>query len=100
VSGQGAHDAHGNAVGKDDPKAQMRQICENLKAALAAEGATLADVVQTSIFITSWDKFREAFEVRSEYFGEHLPMATAIQVPALGSSEAMFEISAIAMVAA
>src|SRR5579862_8094645 len=47
VAGQTARDAHGNTVGKDDPKGQMRQICENLKAALAVEGATLADVVQT-----------------------------------------------------
>jgi enamine deaminase RidA (YjgF/YER057c/UK114 family) len=98
VAGQLARDAQGNTVGKDDAKAQMRQICENLKAALAAEGATLADVVQTSTFITSWEKFREASDVRFEYFGKALPTSTAVQVVALAFPEAMFEINAIAMV--
>ena len=98
IAGQLARDAKGNTVGKDDAKAQMRQVYENLKTALAAEGATLADVVQTNAFITSWDKFREAGDVRAEYVGKNLPTSTAVQVVALAFPEAMFEVNAIAMV--
>jgi enamine deaminase RidA (YjgF/YER057c/UK114 family) len=98
VAGQLARDAQGKNVGVGDAKAQMRQICENLKAALAAEGATLADVVTTTAFITSWDKYREASDVRAEYFGTNLPTATAVQVVALAFPEAMFEVNAVAMV--
>jgi enamine deaminase RidA (YjgF/YER057c/UK114 family) len=98
IAGQLARDAKGNTVGKDDARAQMRQVYENLKTALAAEGATLADVVQTNAFITSWEKFREAGDVRAEYVGKNLPTSTAVQVVALAFPEAMFEVNAIAMV--
>ena len=98
VAGQLARDAQGKNVGVGDAKAQMRQICENLKAALAAEGATLADIVTTTAFITSWEKFREASDIRAEYFGQNLPTSTAVQVVALAYPEALFEINAVAMV--
>ena len=98
VAGQLPRDADGKNVGVGDGKAQMRQVCENLKAALAAEGATLADVVSITAYITSWERFREAAEVRAAYFGANLPAATAVQVVALAFPEALFEINAIAMV--
>ena len=98
VAGQLARDAAGKNIGVGDGKAQMRQVCENLKAALAAEGATMADVVSITAYITSWEKFREAADVRAEYFGANLPTATAVQVVALAFPEALFEINAIAMV--
>ena len=98
IAGQLARDAQGKTVGVNDPKAQMRQVYENLKTALAAEGATLADVVQTSTFTTSWDKFREVGDIRYEYVGKNLPTSTAVQVVALAFPEALFEVNAIAMV--
>ena len=98
VAGQLARDAEGKPVGVGDPKAQMRQVFENLKAALTAEGATLADVVQTSTFVTNWDKFREAGDIRYEYLGKNLPTSTTVVVVGLAFPEAMFEISVIAMV--
>ena len=98
IAGQLARDAKGNTVGVNDPKAQMRQVYENLKTALAAEGATLADVVQTSTFTTSWDKFREVGDIRAEYVAKNLPTSTAVQVVALAFPEALFEVNAIAMV--
>ena len=48
ISGQLARDASGAIVGPRDMRAQIRQVGENLKAALAAAGATLADLVKTS----------------------------------------------------
>ncbi len=98
IAGQLARDPQGKPVGVNDPKAQLRQVYENLKTALAAEGATLADVVQTSTFVTSWDKFREAGDARLEYVGKNLPTSTTVQVSALAFPEALFEVNAIAMV--
>lgn len=98
VAGQLARDKDGKPVGVNDPKAQLRQVFENLKAALAAEGATLADVTQTQTFVTSWDKFREASDVRAEYLGPNLPTSTTIEISKLAFPEAMFEINCIAMV--
>ena len=47
ISGLLARDRMGELVGKGDMGAQIRQVGENLKAALAAAGATLADLVRT-----------------------------------------------------
>jgi len=44
ISGQLARDQQGNVVGKGDMRAQLRQVGENLKAALAAAGATLNEL--------------------------------------------------------
>ena len=98
IAGQLARDTQGKTVGPGDAKAQMRQVCENLKAALAAAGATFADVVQTSTFITSWEKFREAADVRFEYLGPALPTSTTVQVVALAVPDGLFEINCTAMV--
>ena len=98
IAGQLAGDPDGNVVGKGDMRAQMRQVCENLKAALAAAGATMDDIVQTSTFVTDWPKFRECVDVRHEYIGKVLPTSTTVQVSALAHPDFMIEISAIAMV--
>ena len=46
ISGQVALDAEGRLVGRGDLSAQTRQVCENLKTALAAAGGSLADIVK------------------------------------------------------
>ena len=46
VAGQVAFDAKGNIVGRGDLRAQFRQTYENVRAALAAAGATPDDVVK------------------------------------------------------
>ncbi len=97
IAGQLARDAQGNIVGKGDIRAQLRQVCENIKAAVTAAGGTLADVVQTSTFVTDWTEFRKAMDVRHEYFGNVLPTSTTVQVSALAAPEFMVEISAIAV---
>ena len=98
IAGQLATGAKGEIVGVGDMRAQLRQVCENIKTALAAMGATMDDLVQTSTFITSWDKFREAFDVRDEYLGKPLPTSTTVQISALAHPDYMVEISAMAMI--
>lgn len=98
IAGQLATGANGEVVGAGDMRAQMRQVCENLKRALGAAGATLDDVVQTSTFVTDWTKFRDAIEVRQEYLGKAPPTSTTVQVAALAHPDYMVEISAIAMI--
>jgi 2-iminobutanoate/2-iminopropanoate deaminase len=96
VAGQLARDAQGNIVGKDDIRAQVRQVCENLKAALAAAGATFADIVQTNTYVTSWPEYRKASDIRLEYFGANVPTSTTVQISALAAPEFMVEISCVA----
>ena len=100
VSGQIAIDAGGNLVGPGDLRAQTRQVFENLKAILEANGATFADAVKIGTYLTTLDDLAGMREVRSEYLTAEPPASTAVQVVALVVPEALIEIDLVAAVPA
>ena len=97
VSGQLARDRHGNVVGKGDMRAQIRQVGENIKAALAAAGATLSDIVKATTYVTDIEEFFRHVDVRMEYFGA-LPASTTVEVRRLAHPDLLVEIEVIAVV--
>jgi 2-iminobutanoate/2-iminopropanoate deaminase len=97
IAGQLARDRQGNVVGKDDMRAQIRQVGENLKAALAAAGATLNDLVKTTTYVTDIDEFFKHVDVRMEYFGA-LPTSTTVEVRRLAHPDLLVEIDAVAVI--
>jgi 2-iminobutanoate/2-iminopropanoate deaminase len=97
IAGQLARDRQGNVVGKDDMCAQIRQVGENLKAALAAAGATLNDLVKTTTYVTDIDEFFKHVDVRMEYFGA-LPTSTTVEVRRLAHPDLLVEIDAVAVI--
>jgi enamine deaminase RidA (YjgF/YER057c/UK114 family) len=97
VAGQLARDRDGNIVGKGDMRAQIRQVGENLRTALAAAGATLNDLVKTTTFVTDIDEFFRHADVRMEYFGPALPTSTTVEVRRLAHPDLLVEVEAIAM---
>jgi len=100
VSGQIAIDTEGNLVGPGDMRAQTRQVFENLKAILEANGATFADAVKIGTYLTTLDDLAGMREVRSEYLTSEPPASTAVQVVALVVPDALIEIDLVAVVAA
>jgi 2-iminobutanoate/2-iminopropanoate deaminase len=100
ISGQLARDAQGNVVGPGDMRAQLRQVGENLKAALRAAGASLESVVKITTYATDLDEFFKHVDVRAEYFGTALPASTAVQVARLSHPDFLVEIEAVAVVPA
>jgi reactive intermediate/imine deaminase len=100
VSGQIAIDTEGNLVGPGDMRAQTRQVFENLKAILEANGATFADAVKIGTYLTTLDDLAAMREVRSEYLTSDPPASTAVQVVALVVPDALIEIDLVAVVAA
>ena len=98
VSGQLARDRAGNVVGKGDMRAQLRQVGENVKAALEAAGASLADLVKTTTFVTDIDEYFKHVDVRMEYFGAALPTSTTVEVRRLAHPDLLVEVEAIAVV--
>ena len=100
VSGQIAVDPEGNLVGPGDLRAQTRQVFENLKAILEANGATFADAVKIGTYLTTLEDLAGMREVRSEYLTTEPPASTAVQVVALVVPEALIEIDLIAVVPA
>ena len=97
VSGLLARNRNGEIVGKGDMGAQIRQVGENLKAALVAAGATLADLVRTQTFTTDIDEFFRHVDVRMEYFGA-LPTSTTVEVRRLAHPDCLVELEVLAVV--
>jgi len=100
VSGQIAIDLEGNLIGPGDLRAQTRQVFENLRAILAAHGATFADVVKIGTYLTTLDDLAGMREVRSEYLTSEPPASTAVQVVALVVPDALIESDLVAVVPA
>ena len=96
VSGLLARNQAGDIVGKGDMGAQIRQVGQNLKAALAEAGATLADLVRTQTFTTDIDEFFKHVDVRMVYFGA-LPTSTTVEVRRLSHPDFLVEVEAIAV---
>ena len=97
ISGQLARDRHGNVVGKGDMRAQIRQVGENIKAALEAACASLSDLVKTTTFVTDIEEFFKHVDVRTEYFGPALPTSTTVELRRLAHPDFLVEVEAIAM---
>jgi enamine deaminase RidA (YjgF/YER057c/UK114 family) len=99
ISGQVALDKSGNVVGKDDFKAQIQQVFENLKAAVEAAGGSFNDVVKLNSYFLDVSRLPEFREVRDKYINVKSPPAsTAIQVLRLVRPEFLIEVEAVAVV--
>ena len=95
VSGQLARGPAGEVVGAGDMRAQLRQVGENIKAALEAAGATLADIVKTNTYVTDIDEFFKHVDVRMQYFSD-VSTSTTIGVSRLSHPDFMVEIEVVA----
>jgi reactive intermediate/imine deaminase len=97
ISGQIAVDRSGAVVGGNDLRAQTRQVFENLRAALAASGATFDHVVKITVFMTDVSQIQAFREVRDAVFPGPLPASTLVQVVRLARPELLIEIEAVAV---
>jgi 2-iminobutanoate/2-iminopropanoate deaminase len=62
---------------------ELRQVLQNVTEVLATEGATLSDVVKTTLFLLDMSEFSAVNEVWVEYFTENRPTRSAVAVAAL-----------------
>jgi len=67
----------------DDITTQARQVCENIKAVLAANGMTFANVVKSTVFLPDLADFAAMNEVYKQYFTEPYPARSTIGISAL-----------------
>jgi enamine deaminase RidA (YjgF/YER057c/UK114 family) len=99
IAGQVALDKSGNVVGKDDFKAQIQQVFENLKAAVEAAGGSFNDVVKLNSYFLDLSHAPDFREVRDKYINvKNPPASTAIQVSRLFRPEFLVEVEAVAVV--
>jgi 2-iminobutanoate/2-iminopropanoate deaminase len=84
-------------VGEGNMRAQTEWILEVLKRCLAAEGATVRNWVAQTVYVTSIAEFVKAAEVFNQFFGEHTPTSTLVEVKGLFHPQQMIEINGIAV---
>jgi enamine deaminase RidA (YjgF/YER057c/UK114 family) len=98
ISGQTAVDTEGKVVGATHLE-QCRVAFRNLRTALEAAGATLADVAKFNIFMVdySWDALEALMTAAKEVFGEPYPLTanTLVGVAALWLPELLVEVDAV-----
>ena len=77
--------------------AQVTQALTNMAGLLESEGASLSDVVKTTVFLVDMDDYAEMNRIYMEEFGDHRPARSAVAVAQLPIG-ARVEIEAIASV--
>ena len=99
IAGQLGTDRNGEVVGEaGDFRAQAVQVFENLKAALAAVGAGLADVVKLNSYLGDIAQLPILREVRAGYLNAAaLPASTTLAVAGFARPTALLEIEAVAV---
>jgi 2-iminobutanoate/2-iminopropanoate deaminase len=75
---------------------QTEQVMKNLSAVLEAAGASLAQVVKTTVFLADMNDFAVMNEVYGRYFQENPPARATVQAARL-PRDARVEIEAIAI---
>jgi enamine deaminase RidA (YjgF/YER057c/UK114 family) len=92
-------DDQGNVVAKGDVAAQARQVLANLRVALEDSGATIGDVVKTTVYVASSDRGElvAAWDEVAAFFGDHDVPSTLLGVAVLGYTGQLVEIEAIAV---
>ena len=99
ASGQIALDpSSGTLVGDGDVAVQTKQCLDNLSAVLAAAGATMANVVKTSVFLKDINDFAIMNGVYATYFEEATAPARACVEVARLPKDVLVEIECIAVV--
>ena len=95
LSGQYGGDQQGNIAGKTVEE-QMTQAFNNLRAAIAASGASPEHVVKITVLIVGHrEKYLPQLAREThELFGDALPASTLIPVPRLALDDMLFEIDA------
>ena len=102
IAGQVSSDASGKLVGEGDFEAQAERVFANVKLAVEAGGATMADIVKMNTYIVASvdpadvPKMRA---VRGRYFGSGTPPAsTLVYVSRLAQPGWLIEVEVVAAI--
>jgi enamine deaminase RidA (YjgF/YER057c/UK114 family) len=102
IAGQVALDRSGNLAGKDDFRAQVQQVFENLKSAVEAAGGDTHSIIKLNYFCSeSVDPAQTPVvrEIRDKYVDTaNPPTSTFVVVKRLVRPEWLIEVEAVAVV--
>ena len=102
MAGQVSSDASGKMVGEGNFEAQVEQVFKNVKIALEAAGATMADIVKMNTYLVaevSQDDVPKMRAIRDRYLNKEKPPAsTLVVVSRLARPGWLIEIEAMAAI--
>lgn len=100
VTGTAPVDDAGGVTAPGDAYRQAARCLELVERALDGLGASRRHIVRTRMFVTDIERWREYGEAHREFFGEHRPATTMVQVQRLIDPAMLIEIEADAVVVA
>ena len=99
VAGACPLDTNGETVAAGDYAGQAHQVMRNLVTALAGAGASLTDVVKTTVYVASTQQqdLVTTWNVYLEYMRGHDVPSTLLGVTVLGYRDQLVEVEAVAV---
>jgi 2-iminobutanoate/2-iminopropanoate deaminase len=97
VSGQLPFDPATGQIVDGPVEDQTLAVLKNIAAILEAAGSSVSKVVKTTVFVTDMANFQAINKVYSEFFGDHKPARSLVEVSSLPRKEAMLEMEVIAI---
>lgn len=97
TAGQVAIEPDTGRVMEGDIKTQTRRAMANLKAIIEQAGATMQQVVKTTVFLKDMNEFSSMNEVYAEFFPTNPPARSTVEVARL-PKDVKVEIEAIAVI--
>lgn len=97
VTGTAAIDDEGRPFAPGDAYAQARRCILLIERALISLGADLTCVVRTRMYVTDISRWEEFGKAHREYFGQHPPATSMIEVESLIDRAMLIEIEADAV---
>lgn len=95
TSGQLPIDPSSGDLVNDDIKLATKTSLENVKSILEEAGSSIEKVIKVTVYVTNMDDFSIINEVYSEYFAEHKPARSLVEVSKLPKG-GLIEIEAVA----
>jgi len=97
VTGTAPVDDQGRTCAPGDAYGQARRCFELIRRALGDLGADLSQVVRTRMLVTDITRWAEYGRAHREFFGEHPPATTMVEVRSLIDPEMLIEVEADAL---
>ncbi len=97
VTGTAPIDDNGDVFAPGDARAQAARCLELIERALQQFGVDRSTIVRTRMFVTDISRWQEFGEAHGEFFAEHHPATTMVEVSRLIAEGMLIEIEADAV---
>lgn len=97
VSGQLSLDPGSGLIVEGSAEEQTFRVLQNIEAILESAGSDISKVVKTTVFVTDMANFQAINKVYSEFFGDHRPARSLVEVSKLPKEKALLEMEVIAL---